>query len=86
MVTPTPPATPTAPARLEPDELDRVVRFVAGQQARSNRRIAYVGIDPSGIRAELEGLPPPWVTTLRVRRDRAGYRSWLPSHPDARPP
>src|SRR5918999_1446191 len=50
------------------DELDGVVRFVADQQARVDGRIAYVGTEAAGIRAELDGIEPPWVTTVRVRR------------------
>lgn len=50
-------------------ELDEVVRFVAGQQAQVERRITYVGTEPDGIRAELDGLAPPWASTLRLRRD-----------------
>lgn len=53
-------------------ELDEVVRFVADQQAQADRRIAYVGTGPDGIRAELDGLAPSWASTLRLRRDGGG--------------
>ena len=49
-----------------------MVRFVAGQQARADRRITDVGTEVDGIRAEPDGLAPPWASTLRVRRDAAG--------------
>ncbi len=55
-------------------ELDEVVRFVADQQAQVERRITYVGTEPDGIRAELDGLAPPWASTLRVRRGDGGDR------------
>jgi ribosomal protein S18 acetylase RimI-like enzyme len=58
-------AEPTAPA---PAELDDVVRFIAAQQARVDRRITYVGTDAAGIAAELAGIAPPWSTTVRVLR------------------
>jgi ribosomal protein S18 acetylase RimI-like enzyme len=53
------------------DELDEVVAFIAAQQARPERRIPYVGDEAAGIAAELEGLAPPWATTVRVVRDGA---------------
>ena len=58
------------PADPTPDELDAVVRFVAAQQARTDRRITYVGTEAAGIRAELDGLDPPWAGTVRVERER----------------
>jgi ribosomal protein S18 acetylase RimI-like enzyme len=51
------------------DELDEVVAFIAAQQARPERRITYVGDEATGIAAELDGLEPPWATTVRVVRD-----------------
>ena len=60
------------PARPDPDELGAVVAFVAAQQARPDRNIAYVGTDADTIRADLDGLHPPWATTARVLRDATG--------------
>jgi ribosomal protein S18 acetylase RimI-like enzyme len=60
------------PERVGPDELDEVVAFVAAQQARPERSITYVGTEAAGIRAELDGLAPPWATTARVVRAAAG--------------
>jgi len=56
----------------EPDELGAIVAFVAAQQARPDRNVVYLGTDPDAIRAELEGLEPPWATTARVLRDDTG--------------
>jgi ribosomal protein S18 acetylase RimI-like enzyme len=47
-------------------ELDDVIRFIAGQQARPDRRCTYVGVEAEGIRAELDALSPPWADTLRT--------------------
>jgi ribosomal protein S18 acetylase RimI-like enzyme len=52
-----------------PDELNDLVAFIAAQQVYPDRRISYVGTDAAGIRAELDGLEPSWVTTARVLRD-----------------
>jgi len=60
------------PATPEPDELGAIVAFVATQQASPDRNILYVGTDAAGIRAELDGLEPPWATTARVLRDDTG--------------
>jgi ribosomal protein S18 acetylase RimI-like enzyme len=54
------------------DELDEIVAFVARQQARPERRITYVGEEGAGIAAELDGLSPPWRTTVRVARPSDG--------------
>ncbi len=63
---------PGPPAPPRPGELDAVVAFVAAQQARPDRRISYVGTEEAGIAAELDGLAPPWATTVRVVRDGTG--------------
>lgn len=47
-------------------DLDDVVRLIAAEQGRPERRSTYVGVDPVGIRAELDALRPPWAETLRV--------------------
>jgi ribosomal protein S18 acetylase RimI-like enzyme len=57
---------PAAPP--DPAELDEIVTFIAAQQARPDRRITYVGDEAAGIAAELDGLEPPWATTVRVVR------------------
>lgn len=62
----------TVPERVHPEEQGDVVAFVAAQQARPDRNITYLGTEPAGIRAELDGLAPPWVTTARVLRAAAG--------------
>lgn len=56
---------PIAPV---PAELHDVVRFIAAQQDRVDRRITYVGTDAAGIAAELDGIAPPWSITVRVQR------------------
>jgi ribosomal protein S18 acetylase RimI-like enzyme len=58
-----------SPSAPDPGELDGVVAFIAGQQARPERRISYVSDEAAGIAAELDGLSPPWATTVRVVRD-----------------
>ena len=55
---------PPAPARA--DEFDAIVELVADQQGHPERAITYVGTERQGIRAELDGLEPPWATTARV--------------------
>lgn len=45
---------------------DEVVALIAARQADPATRITYVGEDAAGIRAELDGLSPPWTETLRV--------------------
>jgi ribosomal protein S18 acetylase RimI-like enzyme len=52
------------PARA--DELDAIVELVSEQQRRPERNIPYVGHEVEGIRAELDGLEPPWTETVRV--------------------
>lgn len=54
------------PARAE--ELDAIVELVSAEQHRPERNIPYVGQDADGIRAELDGLEPPWTETARVLR------------------
>ena len=49
-------------------DLDEIIAFLAAQQARPDRNIAYLGIDADGIRAELAELTPPWQQTARVMR------------------
>ena len=52
---------------------DEVVAFIATQQARRDRRCTYLGLEPSGIRAELDALTPDWSETLRtVEADDGG--------------
>jgi len=55
-----------------PGELEGVVAFIAVQQGRVDRRIAYVGEEAAGIAAELEGFQPRWATTVRVVRSAGG--------------
>jgi len=56
-----------SPAMTRPaHDLHDVVRFIAAEQGRPERRCTYVGVDPTGIRAELDALQPPWAETLRV--------------------
>lgn len=47
-------------------ELDDVIALIAAEQARPERRCTYVGLEPAGIRAELDALHPPWTESLRV--------------------
>lgn len=47
-------------------DLDDVVRLIAAEQGRPERRCTYVGVDRAGIRAELDALHPAWTETLRV--------------------
>lgn len=65
------PASPTV-RPVEAGELDAVVALIAAEQARPERLITYVGTEPTGIRAELDGLEPPWAETLRVVGDDSG--------------
>jgi ribosomal protein S18 acetylase RimI-like enzyme len=55
-----------------PELLDAAVALVAAEQARPERQITYVGTEAAGIRAELDGLDPPWATTLRTAQDASG--------------
>jgi ribosomal protein S18 acetylase RimI-like enzyme len=59
-------ASPTA------EELDAVVALIAGEQARPERNVTYLGVEPDGIRAELDDLEPPWTQTVRVLRRAPG--------------
>lgn len=52
-----------------PDELDDVIALIAAQQPHPDRNIGYLGTEPDGIAAELDGLEPPWATTARVIRE-----------------
>lgn len=59
-------------ARLGPTattDLDGALALIATEQARPERRCTYVGVEPEGIRAELDALRPPWADTLRVVTD-----------------
>lgn len=51
---------------MAPPDLDDVVAFIAGEQARPDRRCTYVGLEAVAIRAELDALEPPWADTLRT--------------------
>lgn len=57
------------PQPLAADEADRVVAFIAAQQAQTDRCITYVGTEAPGIAAELDGIDPSWTSTARVLRD-----------------
>lgn len=61
-----------APAPIAPGELDAVVRMIAAEQVRPERHITYLGTAPTGIRAELDALVPPWTETARVVRSSDG--------------
>ena len=56
----------------DPELLDAAVALIAAEQARPERQVIYVGTEPAGIRAELDGLDPPWATTLRTATDASG--------------
>ncbi|MCO8126470.1 GNAT family N-acetyltransferase [Acidimicrobiia bacterium EGI L10123] len=53
----------TSPAA---DELAEVAAFIVAQQRRPDRNVAYLGTEPEGVAAELEGLEPAWTTTARI--------------------
>jgi ribosomal protein S18 acetylase RimI-like enzyme len=55
-------------SRPHADELDAVIALIAGEQARPERNVTYLGVEPDGIRAELDDLEPPWTQTVRVLR------------------
>ena len=52
-----------------PDELADVVAFIVDQQRRPDRNVAYLGTEPDGVAAELEGLEPSWTSTARIARE-----------------
>src|SRR5687768_14053653 len=60
------------PEAISPEEADAVVALIAAEQARPERLITYLGATAEGIRAELDGLEPPWIETARVVRDKDG--------------
>jgi GNAT superfamily N-acetyltransferase len=66
---PVPPPAVPVPVTPQAEELDDIVAFVAAQQADPARRVSYVGEEAPGIRAELDGLVPPWAETVRMVRD-----------------
>jgi ribosomal protein S18 acetylase RimI-like enzyme len=52
------------------EHLDEVVSFLVPEQARPERNIAYVGVEPEGIAAELAELEPGWAIAAQgVRAD-----------------
>jgi GNAT superfamily N-acetyltransferase len=63
---PVPPPAVPVPVTPQAEELDDIVAFVAAQQADPARRVSYVGEEAPGIRAELDGLVPPWAETVRM--------------------
>lgn len=52
-----------------PEELAAVVDLIVDQQRRPDRNIPYLGTDPEGVTAELEGLEPAWTSTARIARE-----------------
>ena len=46
--------------------LDRIVALIASEQQQRDRQVVYVGEQPTGIRAELDDLDPPWTSTVRI--------------------
>lgn len=46
--------------------LDEIVAFIAAEQGRQDRRCTYLGLEPEGIRAELDALTPDWSGTVRT--------------------
>jgi ribosomal protein S18 acetylase RimI-like enzyme len=53
---------------VEPDELDRALDLIAGEQASLSRGTTMLGEERDGIAAELADLSPDWGTTVRVAR------------------
>lgn len=53
----------------DPEDLAGVVDLIVDQQRRPDRNIPYLGTDPEGVTAELEGLDPAWTSTARIARD-----------------
>lgn len=54
---------------MTPADLDAAVDLIARHQADPASRITFLANEAPGIRAELDGLTPPWATTVRVVRD-----------------
>ncbi|HSP03370.1 MAG TPA: GNAT family N-acetyltransferase [Acidimicrobiales bacterium] len=52
-----------------PEEVAAVVDLIVDQQRRPDRNIPYLGTDPEGVTAELEGLEPAWTSTARIARE-----------------
>ena len=53
-------------------ELADVVSLITAEQALPERHIPYLGDQPDGIVAELDGLGTPWASFLRIGRDGDG--------------
>ncbi|MEO6512019.1 MAG: GNAT family N-acetyltransferase [Nocardioides sp.] len=54
--------------RVSPDELDRALDLIAGEQADISRGTTMLGEERDGVAAELADLSPDWGTTVRVAR------------------
>jgi GNAT superfamily N-acetyltransferase len=52
----------------DPRELDGEIAVIVDQQRTPDRNIAYLGCETPDVAAELDGLEPPWTTTVRVAR------------------
>ena len=52
-----------------PEEVAAVVDLIVDQQRRPDRNIPYLGTDPEGVTAELEGLEPAWTSNARIARE-----------------
>jgi ribosomal protein S18 acetylase RimI-like enzyme len=53
---------------VDPEDLDRVLDLIAGEQASLARGTTMLGDQRDGVAAELEDLSPAWDTTVRVAR------------------
>ena len=51
-----------------------LLAFISAQQASPSTATTYLGDEPAGVEAELEGLDQPWLETARVLTTDAGLR------------
>ena len=58
---------------VEPDELDRALDVIAGEQASLARGTTMLGDTRAGVAAELAELSPSWASTVRVVRSGGDF-------------